>query len=332
MHSATSRSGFGTTSPLVTVERLAADFFAAEDAFYYASGYSGNHILIQAVAERCDCILIDELAHSCLCEAAKLIGKPIRTFRHRDADDLERIITQCITENHRPLVMSDGIFAVTGVIAPLNRYVRLLERCSTATLLIDDAHGFGTMGENGRGTLEYFAEKTNLPLLRKPNVESGSDGVAVYVSGTLSKALGGFGGILPGSAAFLERVRKTSHYHDGASAPASPVAGGSAKAMEIAIREPELRHRLQANVARLRRGLRELGLPVEDSLSPVIGLTLGNAENMQRIHRELKAAGILVPYSTYCGAGKEGILRIAVFATHTDEMLDRLLAELRRIV
>jgi 7-keto-8-aminopelargonate synthetase-like enzyme len=223
--------------------------------------------------------------------------------------------------------MTDGIFAVSGELAPLDRYLELLAKCETATLLIDDAHGFGAVGENGRGTLEHFnhwGPRVNGDVLAK--------GIAIYVSGTLSKALGGYGGILPGSAAMIGRIRATSHYHDGASAPASPVAGASAKALEIVRREPELRKRLQANVAKLRRGLREIGLMVEESPAPVIGITIGNAENMQRIHRELKEAGILVPYLTYPGSGKEGMLRLAVFATHSAEMLDRLLDELRRAV
>jgi 7-keto-8-aminopelargonate synthetase-like enzyme len=187
-------------------------------------------------------------------------------------------------------------------------------------LLIDDAHGFGTLGENGRGTLEFFEKSEK------------QGGVETYVSGTLSKALGGFGGILSGSSAFVDRAKKASHYFDGASAPPSPVAGASAKALEIVLREPQLRKHLQANVAHLRRGLKDIGLAVEDSPSPVIGMAIGDAENMRRIHHELKSVGILLPYSTYSGAGKEGTLRIAVFATHTIEMLDRLLDELRKVM
>jgi 7-keto-8-aminopelargonate synthetase-like enzyme len=352
IHSATTRTGFGTNPPTAAVERLAAEFFAKEEAFYYVSGYVGNHILIQALAERCDVVLADELSHFCLCEAAKLLGKPIAQFRHRDVDDLESKIGKCVSEGRRPLVMSDGIFAATGAMAPLDRYVGLLGDCETATLLIDDAHGFGSVGENGRGTLEYFglwgalinadiqangvgiyAQKRCLSPFSFPvNADIQANGVGIYVSGTLSKSLGGFGGILAGSAGLIDRARATSHYHDGASAPASPVAGASAKALEIVLHEPQLRKRLQANAARLRRGLGEIGLPVEDSPAPIIGVTVGNADNMRRIHQELKAAGILLPYSTYSGAGKEGTLRIAVFATHTDEMLDRLLAELRRVV
>ncbi len=158
-------------------------------------------------------------------------------------------------------------------------------------------------------------------------------GVGLFVVGTLSKALGGFGGILTGSDEFIRQARSSSHYFDGASAPPSPVAGATAKALEIVIREPQLRARLRENVLYLRQGLRGLGLPAMDSPSPVIGLEVGDARNMQRLHRELKEQGILVPYfAAYSGTGKEGLLRIAVCATHTVAMLQRLLGELARIV
>jgi 7-keto-8-aminopelargonate synthetase-like enzyme len=326
IHSATSRTGFGTNPVMVAVEQLAAEFFGKEKAFYYVSGYVGNHILIQALAERFDIILADELAHFCLCEAAKLPGKPITQFRHRSVEDFASKVEQCLAAGQRPLLMTDGIFAATGALAPLDRYLDVLKKSGTGTMLIDDAHGFGAVGENGRGTLEHFG-------LWGPaiNADVQANGVGIYVSGTLSKSLGGFGGILVGSEGLIERARATSHYFDGASAPASPVAGAAAKALEIVLREPQLRKRLHANIARVRRGLAEIGLPVEDSPSSIIGVTVGNADNMRRIHQELKAVGIILPYSTYSGAGKEGTLRIAVFATHTDEMLDRLLAELQRV-
>ena len=156
---------------------------------------------------------------------------------------------------------------------------------------------------------------------------------ALYVCGTLSKAIGGFGGVLPGSLALLDRVRQTSHYYEGASAPMSAAAGATAKALEIVLRQPQLRQRLDQNVRRLRGGLRALGLAVDDWPTPIIGLSIGNGENMRRIHDELRLAGIIVPYfAAYSAAGPAGRLRIAVFATHTEEMLDRLLAELRKVL
>ena len=90
IHSATSRSGFGNNPPTLAVERLAAEFFGTEDAFYFASGYVGNHILVQALAPRCDAVAADASAHFCLDEAARLLGVPVVRFGHCDAEDLRR--------------------------------------------------------------------------------------------------------------------------------------------------------------------------------------------------------------------------------------------------
>ena len=111
----------------------------------------------------------------------------------------------------------------------------------------------------------------------------------------------------------------------------SAAAGATAKALEIVLRQPQLRQRLEQNARRLRGGLRALGLAVDDWPTPIIGLSIGSGENMRRIHDELRLAGIIVPYfAAYSGAGPAGRLRIAVFATHTEEMLDRLLARVAK--
>ncbi len=328
IHTSTSRTGYGNSPLTLDVERLAAQFFGTAGTFYFASGYAGNHILIQALAHRADVLLADESAHFGLAEASRLLGRPVESFRHRDPDDLRQKLLKFAPPGQRPLVLTDGVFSLTGAVAPIDQYVEALRDHDTATLLVDDAHGIGTIGGNGRGSLEHLGLWSE-----DVNADPARSGVGLYVCGTLSKAIGGFGGVLPGSLALLDRVRQTSHYYEGASAPMSAAAGATAKALEIVLRQPQLRHRLDQNVRRLRGGLRELGLAVDDWPTPIIGLSIGNGENMRRIHDKLRQAGIIVPYfAAYSGAGPAGRLRIAVFATHTEEMLDRLLAELRKVL
>ena len=328
VHTATSRAGFGNNPPTLEVEQRAAEFFGTDAAFYFASGYAGNHVLVQALAERADVVFVDAAAHFCVEEAAKLAGKPITRFRHCDAADLEQRLREQLRAGQRPFIMSDGVFATTGTIAPLPEYVRVLSSYDTATLVIDDAHGIVVLGEHGRGTLEHHG-------LWQSGVNASADraGLGLFLCGTLAKAMGGFGGIVPGSREFIQRARTASHYFDGASAPPSPAAGATAKAIEIVMREPGLRQRLRENIRRLRAGLRALGVAVEDCPTANLGVQLGGAANMRRVHTELKAAGILVPYvAAYSGTGPEGLLRFAVCAAHTPEMIDRLLAELRKVL
>lgn len=328
VHSATSRTGFGNNPVTLAVEDLAAQFFGTEDAFYFVSGYVGNHILIRTLSGKFEAVFIDELAHYSLHEAARFAGLPVIPFRHRDPEDLRQRLAQSVGKGQRPLLMTDGVFPMTGALAPIDEYARVLQEYAPAAILIDDAHGIGVLGEHGRGTLEHL----NL-WSKKANGTIEEGGLALCLCGTMSKAIGGFGGIIMGSRPFVERARSSSHYFDGASAPPSAAAGATAKALELVMREPELRQRLRENARRMRRHLRELGLAVDDWPTPNIGIQIGTAGAMRRIHEELRTRGILVPYiANYAGAGKEGLLRIAVFATHTDEMIDQLLAELQKVL
>ncbi|MEO8352484.1 MAG: pyridoxal phosphate-dependent aminotransferase family protein [Chthoniobacteraceae bacterium] len=323
VHSATTRARCGTNPPVAKVETLSAEFFDTEDAFYFGSGYVAIHIMVAALAEDLDAVLVDEAAHYCLGEAARFAGVPVQTFRHDDNDDLARVASK----SRRVLVMADAVNPSTGELAPVREYLAVLESCERAVLLLDDAHGFGVLGENGRGLCEQ------LGLWERVNRRVEQTGVSLFVCGTLAKALGGFGGVIPGSIELVERARAKVHFFDGASAPASAVAGATAKALEIIMRDPSLRVRLRENTRHLREGLRSLGLTVPEGETAHFGVVAGNAANMERIHRDLKPRQIMVPYvGAYSGLPPTGVLRFAVFATHTASDLDHLLDALRTIL
>jgi 7-keto-8-aminopelargonate synthetase-like enzyme len=323
VHTATSRARFGTNPPVLEVEKRAAAFFGTEDAFYFSSGYAANHIMVAALAAQADAVLVDEGAHYCVTEAAQLASLPVAAFRHRDPDDVGRLAC----DRRRVLILADGVGPSTGLTAPVEGYLAAVGGCERAALLLDDAHGFGVLGEQGRGLLD------ELGLWPRVNRSVAERGVSLYVCGTLAKALGGFGGIIPGTSEFVAQVRAASHYFDGASASATAEAAATAKALEIVMREPSLRVQLRENSQRLRRGLRALDLEVPDGAAANFGVTVGDAANMRRIHEALKARGILLPYvNAYAGVPPPGLLRFAVFANHTAVQIDRLLAELKSLL
>jgi 8-amino-7-oxononanoate synthase len=323
LHTATTRAYFGTSPPVLEVEQRAAEFFGVEDAFYFGSGYSSNHIMMGALAPGAEIVLVDEAAHYSIQEAARLPGVPVVTFRHGDAAHLADLVKGRM----QVLVMANAVGPLSGSVAPVLDYLRALAGCERALLLLDDAHGFGVLGPRGRGLLDQ------LDLWHQVNRIASHPGLSVSVAGTLSKALGGFGGIIPGSRAFVDLCRKASHYFDGASAPAAPVAAATAKALEIVVREPALRRHLAENAAALRAGLRALGLAIPDGATAHLGVKVGDARGMRRIHQELKARGIMLPYiASYSGSSAEGLLRFAVFATHTTEQIAHLVAELKTLL
>lgn len=316
--SATSRGGLGDTPPVLDVERLAAEFFGSEDAFYFMSGYVVGEILARSVEGEVNRVFIDRCSHYSLFEAARAIGLPVHAFDHRNTNDLAEKLRTELPSGGRPLVMSDGVFAALGTIAPVVEYGEVLSKYAGSALLIDDAHGLGVLGENGRGTIEQ-AGLTDSPRL--------------LMGGTLSKAIGGYGGIIPGTQTEIEAIKAASHYYQGASAPPIPAAAATARALELVMAEPAMRTRLGENARLLKVGLRELGFETDDTPVPIACLTVGNAANMRRIQSELAARDIMIAYfAAYSGLGPEGALRIAVFATHPQEMIGRLLDELGRVV
>ncbi len=339
IHSATSRAGFGNTPPTLSVERHAAEFFGSEASFCFSSGYAGNSILLRTIESNFDALFVDEYSHYCVFEAARQSGRPMFRFHHRDAGDLADNLRTHLRPGQRPLVMSDGVFSARGTIAPLADYIATLAHYPGAGLLVNDAHGVGVLGRRGRGTLEHFGLFDGIPegnvnsKIVSPLINRETGECAVFFCATLSKALGGYGGIIPGSQQFLDGVRRASHWYDGASAPPAPVAAASARALELIQADADLRPRLWSNVRRLKDGLRAMGFDVDDTPVPIICLVAGDADNMRRIQQELKSRGIAVAYmAAYSGLSAAGGLRIAVFATHTEEMIQRFLDELRLVV
>jgi 7-keto-8-aminopelargonate synthetase-like enzyme len=335
---ATTRTAF-TSPPVFEVERRIAEMLAVPHALYTASGYLANQILLESLEKTFDRVFIDEAAHYSLFDAVRRLRgtkrKPI-TFKHRSTDDLREQLDTNLQLHERPIVLTDGIFSLLGTIAPLNDYTELLTNYEGASLLVDDAHGFSVLGDTGRGTLEHFGldtsavNQTATDSMDDFGLESpASEAVRTYLTFSLSKAVGGSGGIIPGTESFIQRLKDWSAVYFGASAPASPIAAATAKSLSM-LTDATLRQKLQENVKLLRAGLRSIGLEVEASPLPMVILTLGSSGNMKRIQKELSASGILVSYiPRNAGLGSQGALRIAVLATHTPQMIQELIDALR---
>jgi len=330
VHSATTRTGFGNSPPLLEVERRAAVFMDSEHACYLVTGYASNFALTAAIRNEVEVALVDEAAHDCLREATRWLdlARPPIAFRHRDAGHLAELLKSELTPGQRPLVLTDGVFAASGRLAPLGDYLAILKQYSGAALLVDDAHGVGVLGSRGRGSLELTGIAP-----AGINTAKGTQEVRVLQSITLSKAIGGHGGAVAGDREFLERLRTASGWFRGASAPAAPVAAATAKALELVMSRPELRRALAVNIAHARQRLGALGLGVEDLPSAIVSFKLTSAAEMQRVQQSLLSAGIAIAFTRdYAGAGPDGMLRIAIFATHTREMIDELGTALQRVL
>ena len=316
INSATSRNGFGTTPLLVELEKKAAEFFESEDATYLASGYLSNMAGVQALLniESFDVIFIDHLSHYSNFDAAYSVRKPVFTFKHMDVEYLENKLKQHLSPGQRPLLISDGIFPAFGRLAPVPDYLRILKPYN-GFVWLDDAHGLGIMGEKGRGTAEFY----------------GCSSDRLFFGGTMSKAFGGFGGIIPGNTGFINEIR-SGFVMNGATLASSAAAAASLMGLTLVMEHPEMKMKLRKNAHRLKDGLRKLGLVTNNSYMPVAAWKLKNSADMKKVQHELFNRGLAIQYMQYVGAGTEGVLRVVVFSTHTSEQIDRLLFELEKIV
>ena len=316
MHSATWRGGFGTTPLYVGVEKKAAEFFGTEDAAYIASGYLSNIAGFQALAAsaKFDAVFFDEGSHYSLTDFVYLLQSPASAFAHADPEDLRRKLHTRLRAGQRALVVSDGVFPLMGQVAPVPAYVEVAAPYE-ASIWLDDSHGVGVLGANGRGTYEHY----------------GLGSERLMFGGTLSKAFGSYGGIIPGTKGFIQAIR-TGHVMNGATSPTSSAAAGALASMELVRQHPEWRTQLRNNAWRLKAGLRQMGVAIADSPVPIAAWTLGSAAQMDRVQKELMNRGICIQRAYYPGAGAQGVLRAVVFSSHTPEQIDRLLGELSSLI
>ena len=335
VHPATSRTGYGESALLLQVEELAARWFGADDALYFVAGYAGPSLLLQCAQDRFDLILADESAHLASQDAMQQHGAPVLRFRHCDPQHL-RDLLRAQPAGRRVAVLCDGVSPVLGDVAPASDYLDAIDAYGRSVLVVDDAHGVGVLGAHGRGTLEHAADVSGRPIRVNATHDVGGEadpGRSAWMCGTLSKALGGAGGVIAGSTRFIAGLKERARWYHGAAAPAAPVAGATAEALGILLADPALRERLRHNITRLRSGLRGLGLQVADWPTPIVCVQLGDGANMARIQRALHEGGIAIAHSrNYPGVGEDGALRIAVFATHTDAMIDRLVQEMAALI
>ena len=316
MHNAASRTGFGDNPVLLAAEKKIAGYFGTEESLYFVSGYLNGLFMAQGMAGDFDLAFADENSHFSVMDGIFSARKPVVLYKHRDAFDLRAKLKARLKAGQRPLVITDGVFPAYGAIAPVPEIISALAPYN-GILCLDDAHAVGVLGANGRGTCEHFGIKS---------------GGRIVMSGTLSKAFGSHGGFIPGSSAFIRKIRQTVSAYGGATSPPTPIAAGSIRGIELVQRHPEWREKLWRNVARVKKGMRELGFDVGDTPVPIVTWTLPSANEMKRVQKKLLARGVAVAYLKYAGAPEGGVLRASIFSAHTGAQIDKLLEELKKMV
>ena len=302
------------------LEEQIASFLGTESALTYVSCWNANEGLMPNLAAEGDAIVSDELNHASIIDAGRLARKATRkVFDHSDMESLERTLNE-VRDSDVKIVVTDGVFSMEGDIARLPELVEICRR-HEATLVVDDSHGVGVLGRNGRGVHEHYSLPGAAPT-----------GVDIF-TGTLGKALGGAaGGYVAGPRDVIDYLIQRSRPQLFSNALPPTVACSASKAIEVLEREPERVTRLHSNVDRMRTGLRDLGYEVLESPTAILPIIVGETAEAIRLSDRLLEMGLFV-----IGFGfpvvPEGTarLRIQMSAAHTDEHVDRALAAFKRL-
>jgi 7-keto-8-aminopelargonate synthetase-like enzyme len=301
---AASRSTTGNHVLFGRLEKELARFFGVERAALLSNGYATNLAFTQTFAGEFTHALMDERSHGSPRDAVNALDCSVRSFRHRDIRDFRRKLSRC-GRAVRPLVITDGMFSQDGSLAPLPEYLDALPR--NAVLLVDDAHGAGTLGRRGRGTLEVC----------------GVHDTRVVQTISLSKAFGVYGGAVLGTAKVIEAIQNRSRIFSGNTPPPLPLVNAALASLTILKADTSLRRRLKANTARIKDALRTK-LPLADNASPIVAFHPRDVSHASRISRALLRAGVFPSLIHYGGTPPPGYFRFAISSEHTFAQLDRL--------
>ena len=295
----------GTTSLHIQLEKELAEFLGKEDCVTMGSGFQTNIGVISAIAGRKDYIFCDKENHASIYDGCKLSYAKMVRFNHLDYDDLERKLQE-VPDDAGILIITDGIFSMTGDICDLPRLVEIKKKYG-ARLMVDDAHAFGVLGKTGAGTAEHFDLVDDVDL----------------IYGTFSKSLASMGGYCGCSREVAEFIRHTSRpfIFSASITPASLAA--TLEALHIIKAEPERVSKLSEVAEYMRTLLRERGIKFADSKAPIIALFTYEQDITLTVCKRLFEEGVyanpVLPPATPPG---QCLVRTTYTVTHTKELLE----------
>lgn len=287
------------------LEKVLAEFKREEAVMHFQSGFNCNAGTIQAITNKGDLIISDELNHASIIDGVRLSRADKAVFKHSDLEDLERILKETDGKYNTRLIITDGVFSMDGDLAKLPEIVDLAEKYGALTY-VDDAHGSGVLGENGRGTVDHF------------NLHGRVD----FIIGTLSKAIGVVGGYVAGSKTMYEWLshRGRPILFSTTMPPAS--AAAIKEAVSMLMESSEYTDKLWDNANYFKEELGKLGFNTGHSETPITPVIIGEESKAAEFSRELLKEGVFVSAIVFPTVPKgTGRLRCMISAEHTKEDL-----------
>ncbi|WGZ94932.1 MAG: 8-amino-7-oxononanoate synthase [Candidatus Thiothrix putei] len=307
----------GHSRPHQQLEEALAAFTGRERALLFSTGYMANLGVVNALLSgRNDVVYADRLNHASLVDAGLLSGAKLIRYPHNDTTSLgKRLLAQADNANTQ-LILTDGVFSMDGDVAPLAK-LAVMARHHDAWLMVDDAHGFGVLGNTGSGLVEAAGlTQDDVPILM----------------GTLGKALGTAGAFVAGSNGLIEYLIQTARTFIYTTAQPPAIAAATLVSLQLVQTESWRREHLQALIQQFRQGAAQLGLPLMASDTAIQPILVGSSEQALAISRQLEERGLLVtairPPTVPDDTAR---LRVTLSAAHTATDVEQLLTALAQI-
>ena len=304
----------GTLDTHIALEKALAEFAGKEDAIIFSTGFQVNLGTISCLLGREDYIIWDALNHASIIEGIRLSPAKSLRYKHNDMAALERRLQQCDPERIK-LIVVDGVFSMEGDLCKLPEIVQLAEKYG-ASVMVDEAHGFGVLGDHGRGVCNHFGLTDHVDL----------------IMGTFSKSFASIGGFIAGSKTTINFIRHQARSYIF-SASCTPAATAAAhKSLEIMLREPERVIALQEKTVYCLDRFRKLGFEIGNTATPIVPLFIRDNEKTFRVTAMLFEEGVFVnPVVAPAVAPEDTLIRFSLMATHTYEQLDEAITKIHKV-
>ena len=301
----------GTLDIHIQLEKRLAEFVGKEDAIVYSTGFQVNLGVVSCLTGREDYILWDELDHASIIEGHRLSFSTKLKYKHNDMADLEKQLQKCNPDSVK-LIIVDGVFSMEGDLANLPEIVRLKHKYN-ATIMVDEAHGLGVFGKQGRGVCDHFGLTHEVDL----------------IMGTFSKSLASIGGFIAADSSIINWLRHNARTYIF-SASNTPAATASAlEALHIIQNEPERLEALWEATNYALKRFREAGFEIGATESPIIPLYVRDTEKTFMVTKLAFDEGVFInPVIPPACAPQDTLVRVALMATHTKDQIDRAVEKL----
>lgn len=304
----------GTLTIHKDLEARLADYVGKEDAMIYSTGFGVNLGVVSTLTGREDYIILDEQDHASIIEGRRLSFSNYLKYKHNDMESLEAQLKKCESDKVK-LIVTDGVFSMEGDVANLPEIVRLAKQYN-ASVMVDEAHGIGVFGRQGRGTCDHFGVTEDVDL----------------IMGTFSKSLASLGGFIATDKTITNYLRhhSRSYIFTASITPASTAAVNAA--LDIIEAEPERQEHLWKITKFALENFRAMGCEIGHTSTPIIPLFIRDDYKTFRVTRDLLDEGVFVnPVVTPAVAPQDTLIRYSLMATHTEEQVQRSLEAIEKV-